>query len=128
MSDNMTSTERIRKYIQDNHLQKKSIAEAIGVANTTFHTWLARGSDEFPVRYLLPIAAALRVHPMWILTGSEDLPPVLPVNCTELTSDEKYLLDTFRTLDMEGKVVVCNKAVEELRRVRANQGSEASSL
>lgn len=117
-------SQRLANVIYEKKLQKKLVAQAIGVPNTTLGSWVNRGGD-FPVSYLIPLAEAVGVSPLYLLTGQEEFTPAAPENQVVLTDDEMFLLNTFRMLDKEGAVVVCNKAIEEMRRVRTIQGSEA---
>jgi len=107
------------------HVQKKQLADAIGVPATTLNSWINRGAD-FPASYIQPIAEFLHVHPLWLITGEEAVLPEIPDTYMELSEEELFLLRTFRSLDQEGRVVVANKAVEELRRVKLEQGSASS--
>jgi len=118
----LTPTQRMNQALIDRHIQKKVLADAIGVPATTLNSWINRGGD-FPASYIVPVAEALGVHPLWLLTGEDHVLPTIPDSFVELKEDELFLLQTFRTLDQEGRVVVANKAVEELRRVKAEQGS-----
>lgn len=117
----LTPTQRMNQALQEKHIQKKVLADRIGVPATTLNSWINRGGD-FPASYIVPAARALGVHPLWLLTGEDHLPPVIPDSYMELKEDELFLMRTFRALDQEGRVVVANKAVEELRRVKVEQG------
>ena len=121
----MTPTKRMNEALMQKRIQKKQLADAIGVPATTLNSWINRGGD-FPSSYILPVAEALGVHPLWLITGEDVLPPKIPENYVELKDDELFLLETFRALDREGKIVVANKAVEEMRRSKSEQGSAPS--
>ena len=121
----MTVSQRLDNIIHEKKLQKKMIAQAIGVPNTTLGSWVNRGGD-FPVSYLIPLAEAIGVTPMFLLTGNDDYNAPAPENQVILSDDEMFLLNTYRSLDKEGAVIVANKAVEELRRVRASMGGESA--
>ena len=122
---NMTPTQRMNEALVSKHVQKKQLADAIGVPATTLNSWINRGAD-FPASYIQPIAEFLHVHPLWPITGEEAVLPEIPDTYMELSEEELFLLRTFRSLDQEGRVVVANKAVEELRRVKLEQGSASS--
>lgn len=126
MSTDASPVQRIEIVLKEKHLQKKMLADSIGIPPTTLSSWLGRGND-FPASYVVPVARFLGVHPMWLLTGEEAALPEIPVSYVELSNDESFLLQSYRTLDQEGKIVVANKAVEELRRAKAVQGKTASS-
>ena len=126
MDTQMTPTQRMNSAIIEKKLQKKDLAAVIGVPTTTLSSWINRGSD-FPAQYVIPISEFLHVHPLWLLTGNELPEPKIPSNYVELHDDEEFLLRTFRALDQEGRVVVSNKAVEEMRRVKAEQGNAGLS-
>ena len=123
--DNRTPTQRMNDALIEKHVQKKQLADAIGVPATTLNSWINRGAD-FPASYILPIAERLGVHPLWLISGEETVAPHIPDSYVELKDDELFLLHTFRALDQEGRVVVSNEAVKELRRVKSEQGSAPS--
>ena len=120
--DLITPTQRMNQALSEKRIQKKILAEKIGVPATTLNSWINRGGD-FPASYVVPIAECLGVHPLWLLTGTEIPAPSIPSSFVELKDDEQFLLESFRALDQEGKIVVANKAVEELRRQKLEQGS-----
>ena len=122
---NMTPTQRMNEALIEKHIQKKQLADAIGVPATTLNSWINRGAD-VPASYIRPIAERLGVHPLWLITGEETVAPRIPDSYVELKDDELFLLRTFRSLDQEGRVVVANRAVEELRRLKVEQGSAAA--
>jgi len=117
--DNLTPIQRVVNAAAEKKILKKSLAETIGVPVTTFSTWIGRGTD-FPASYVVPLADALGVHPLWILTGEEQMMPKVPENYVDLRDDELFLVQTFRALDVEGRIVVANRAVEEMRRVKTD--------
>lgn len=123
--DNLIPTERIEQVLMKKKITKRKLAEKCGIPPTTLNTWINRGCD-FPASYVVPISLALDVHPMWLLTGSEDITPFIDPRFVELTDDERYLLETYRMLDRDGKAVVTNKAVEEKRRAKLDKGSADS--
>lgn len=125
MVDQMTPTQRMNAAVLERKLQKKDLAAAIGVPVTTLSSWINRGSD-FPASYVVPVAEFLNVHPLWLLTGQDVIQPKIPETFVELKDDELFLLESYRSLDREGRVVVANKAVEEMRRVKSEQGSAVS--
>ena len=120
--DLITPTQRMNQALSEKRIQKKILAEKIGVPATTLNSWINRGGD-FPASSVVPIAECLGVHPLWLLTGTDIPAPSIPSSFVELKDDEQFLLESFRALDQEGKIVVANKAVEELRRQKLEQGS-----
>ena len=117
----LTPTQRMNQALMEKHIQKKTLADKINVPATTLNSWINRGGD-IPSSYIIPAAEALGVHPLWLLTGEDHIAPKIPDNYMELSDDELFLLQTFRALDQAGRIVVANKAVEELRRLKADQG------
>ena len=117
--DNLAPIQRVVNAAAEKKILKKSLAETIGFPVTTFSTWIGRGTD-FPASYVVPLADALGVHPLWILTGEEQMMPKVPENYVDLHDDELFLVQTFRALDVEGRIVVANRAVEEMRRVKTD--------
>ena len=124
--DFLTPTQRMNQALTEKRIQKKVLADAIGVPATTLNSWINRGGD-FPASYVVPVAECLGVHPLWLLTGSDLPAPSIPASYVELKDDELFLLESFRALDQEGKIVVANKAVEELRRQKLEQGNTGVS-
>lgn len=122
----LTPTQRMNQALIEKHIQKKTLADKIGVPATTLNSWINRGGD-IPSSYIVPAAEALGVHPLWLLMGEDHLPPKIPDTYVELSEDELFLLRTYRAIDQEGRVVVANKAVEELRRVKLEQGIAPSA-
>lgn len=122
----LTPTQRMNQALIEKHIQKKTLADRIGVPATTLNSWINRGGD-IPSSYIVPAAEALGVHPLWLLMGEDHLPPKIPDTYVELSEDELFLLRTYRAIDQEGRVVVANKAVEELRRVKLEQGIAPSA-
>lgn len=120
--DFLTPTQRMNQALTEKRIQKKVLANAIGVPATTLNSWINRAGD-FPASYVVPVAECLGVHPLWLLTGSDLPAPSIPASYVELRDDELFLLESFRALDQEGKIVVANKAVEELRRQKLEQGN-----
>ena len=119
-----TPAMRMNETLAERKMQKKTLAESIGVPLTTLCSWLDRGKD-FPAKYTVPIADTLGINPLWLLTGREYELPKAPERYMELEDDELFLLRAYRALDMEGKVVVTNKAIEEQRRIKSELGNEA---
>ena len=122
----LTLTQRMNQALVEKHIQKKVLADKIGVPATTLNSWINRGGD-IPSSYIVPAAEALGVHPLWLLIGEDHLPPKIPDTYVELSEDELFLVRTYRAIDQEGRVVVANKAVEELRRVKVEQGIAPSA-
>ena len=51
----------------------------------------------------------------------------MPDDFVQLSEQERTLIEFVRNLDKEGMIVVTNKAVEEMRRVRNTQGNGTES-
>lgn len=105
--------QKINRVIDEKGIKKNKVAASIGVPATTLNSWLNRSKD-FPVSYVSAIADALGVSVNWLLTEGDAKEP----NCLNsgLSDEETFLLTAYRSLDQEGKIVVANKAIEELRR------------
>ena len=117
-------TERVIDALAHSHMQQKELAQAIDVPISTLNSWIKRGGD-FPASYAGPIAKALKVSVIWLLTGDDVERPVIPDSYVELNENEAFLIETYRSLDKAGQIVVSNSAVEEMRRVKAEQGITA---
>lgn len=122
----MTIAKRLADIISDKRIVKKELAAEIGVAQSTLQTWLGRGED-FPAQYVMPLCRALEVSPEYLLEGVEVPLPEIPEEYIKVTDDERFLLESFRSLDREGMVVVTNEAIKESRRSRTAQGGGSSN-
>lgn len=122
----VTICERVLDLLKERKMGKKELAVAVGVPQTTMQTWLQRGED-FPARYVVPVADALGVSISRILYGTDSEPARIPDDYIQLNEDERMLIETVRSLDREGVFVVTSRAIEESRRVRStNQGKTAA--
>ena len=122
-----TINERIADALKAQNMTQLMLAREIDAKQSTVNHWIVMGTT-IPATYIIPISKALNVHPIWLLTGEETLMPDIPESYTELAPDESYLITTYRSLDMEGRVMVSSKAVEELRRMSAESINESSSV
>lgn len=122
----MTIALRLAELIQEKGLTKKAVAQGIGVAPTTLQTWVDRGED-FPARYIVPLAQVLGVSVHHLLTGDAGSAPPVPDDYLKLSSDELYLVNLLRGLDREGVVVVTNRAIEESRRAAGEKKEQSSA-
>ena len=113
----MTICGRVLEILNSKKMARKDLANAIGVPVTTLQTWLQRGED-FPARYVVPVADHLGVSTARLLYGTESEPPVIPEDYIQLNDDERMLIKMVRSLDREGVFVVTSRAIEESRRVR----------
>lgn len=123
----MTIVERLRALMLDKGARNNEFARRIGVAQSTFQTWLSRNED-FPARFVMPICHELDVAPEQLLEGVEcadTKESQIPESYVQLSDQERTLIEYVRCLDKEGMIVVTNKAVEEMRRMRSAQGSGA---
>ncbi len=106
----------LEELISRKGVSKKALAKAINVPASTLSTWINRGLD-FPVSYLVPISNFLDIKPTQLLfsSGEDD---ENNASAHQLLEDEAFLIDTYRLLDHEGKIIVTNRAIEELRRIK----------
>lgn len=119
-----TIARNLEKIIREKGMTKKGFATQIGISPSTLQTWLDRGED-FPSRYVMPSCLVLGVTPEYLLTG-KGVEILIPDEYIRLEKEELFLIEKFRALDAEGRVVVLNKEIEEARRLSAvsAQGSE----
>ena len=120
----MTIVNRLEELLAEKRMQKKELATQIGIAPSTLQSWVTRGED-FPARYVMPICNALGLSAEKLLEGLDVPLPEIPSDFIKLSDEERFLIDTLRGLDREGMIVVTNKAIEEMRRVRSMQGNGA---
>lgn len=120
----MTIANRLSELLREKRIQQKQLAQALGISPSTVNTWLSRGED-FPAQFVMPICKILNVPAEKLLEGRDVPLPEIPDDYVQLSEEERFLLDTIRSLDREGVIVVTNKAIEEARRVRTAQGNRA---
>lgn len=112
--------------MSDRGIRNNEFARNIGIPQSTFQTWLSRNED-FPARYVIPICHELDIVPELLLEGTEKSKADVPDDFVQLSEQERTLIEFVRNLDKEGMIVVTNKAVEEMRRVRNTQGNGTES-
>lgn len=88
----MTIAERIFQIIDKKKMTQKSFAEAIGANEKTVSTW--RAGRKPPIEKIVPIAQALDISVLFLLTGEES-----PEAELYLSQEERTLLADYRTLD-----------------------------
>ena len=67
----MTIANRLNELIAEKRIQKKQLAERIGVAASTLNTWLSRGED-FPAQYVIPICDVLGISAEKLLVAQRE--------------------------------------------------------
>lgn len=122
----MTIMERLKMLMNDKNMRNNEFARNVGIPQSTFQTWLSRNED-FPARYVMPICHELNIVPELLLEGTERPKVDIPDDFMQLSEQERTLIEFVRNLDKEGMVVVTNKAVEEMRRVRSTQGNSTDA-
>ena len=122
----MTIVDRLHKLIDERGIKNNEFARRIGVPQSTFQTWFSKRED-FPARFVMPICRELGVAPELLLEGIETPPVSIPADFVQLSEQERFLIESVRSLDQEGAIVVTNKAVEEMRRMRSMQGINANA-
>lgn len=122
----MTICERVLELLKAKGIMKKTLAEDAGVSQSTLHTWLHRNED-FPASCVPYFANTLGVSVAYLLTGEEDPRSQIPDDYVQLTENERFIVETLRTLDREGELLIQGKIIEEARRVKMTQGNSASA-
>ena len=122
----MTICQRVAARLDELGMARKQLADAAGVAPSTLHTWLFRGED-FPASYIEVFAKTLDCSIAWLVTGEEAPETVIPDDYVQLNDQERFIINALRSLDYEGSIVVQNKAIEEMRRVKTMQGNGAGA-
>ncbi len=119
----LSVSKRLNDIIYEKSMTRKEFAAKLGVSPSTVQSWVERG--DFPARYVIPSCKMLGVTPEYLLSG-EGLEIFIPEDYVQLDREELLMIEKFRALDAEGRVVVLNKAIEEARRLSAvsTQGSE----
>lgn len=95
----MTIAERIFQIIDKKKMTQKSFAEAIGANEKTVSTW--RSGRKPPIEKIVPIAQALDISVLFLLTGEES-----PEAELYLSREERMLLEDYRSLDGSRKANV----------------------
>ena len=122
----MTIVDRLHKLIDERGIKNNEFARRIGGPQSTFQTWFSKRED-FPARFVMPICRELGITPELLLEGVETPPVSIPADFVQLSEQERFLIESVRSLDQEGAIVVTNKAVEEMRRMRSMQGINANA-
>lgn len=74
----MTVGERIRARRKELCLSADDLAKQIGVDRTTMFRYEKGTIEKMPVSVIVPIANALHVDPVWLLTGRSDATMLVP--------------------------------------------------
>ena len=74
----MTVGERIRARRKELCLSADDLAKQIGVDRTTMFRYEKGTIEKMPVSVIVPIANALHVDPVWLLTGRSDAAMLVP--------------------------------------------------
>jgi len=109
-------TYRIKETLSNKEIQQKSLCSAIGVAASTFNTWL-KFNRSIPAEYLIPICEFLDIDIYWLLTGKTNVnitTKIITKEITlELTVDEDNLLDLYKNTTPKGQKMI-QKTVREI--------------
>lgn len=76
--DPMTVGERIKARRKELGLSADDLAAQIGVNRTSMFRYEKGTIEKMPVSAIIPIAKALHVDPVWLLTGHSDAAPPEP--------------------------------------------------
>lgn len=111
-------TQRVFRLAADRDVRQVDIATALKVSPTTVNTWKKR-DIALPADAIMPICMLLEVSPEFLLAGWDHH---YPEAGSELSDEERSLLDLFRACNDEGRMIVRASAVIEAR--RAEGGSK----
>ena len=98
---------RIKETLSENNIQQKSLCSAIGVAPSTFNSWL-KLNRSIPAEFVIPICEFLNIDVYWLLTGQaynneEISTKEMPI---ELSVDEDNLLDIYKNTTSQGQKII----------------------
>lgn len=98
---------RIKETLSKNNIQQKSLCSAIGVAPSTFNSWL-KLNRSIPAEFVIPICEFLNIDVYWLLTGqaynNEKISTKeMPI---ELSVDEDNLLDIYKNTTSQGQKII----------------------
>lgn len=118
----MTISERVFSLLASREGKSAAgLCKVLGLNASVTTNWKQRNTDP-PAKYIIPICEYLEVSPHFLLTGTESQD-----SSRQPAPDESLLLRRYRSLDDEGKEIVRAKALEEQRRVAAEQGNGSSA-
>ena len=108
--------ERIDEELKKQGDNTFALANAVGVAPSTYYTW--RKSDKIPdSKYLVNIAEYLGTSVDYLLTGKR-------LSNAGLSEDETTLIETYRTLDSRDRVLLAYYIVGLLSRKEKGENEE----
>lgn len=88
-------------------LTLKDVAKALGVSEGTISRYESSDIQNMGVNKLPPLARVLQCSPVYLLMGWEDAPEStaasLPSPAPDLRSDEQELLQSYNSLNREGR-------------------------
>ena len=111
----MTIAERIKTLLAYTGNTQKSIADLLNVQPTTVSAWMRTNTESIPSAYILPLCRFFEISPEELLEGVVSSRVVL-------APDERKLLEVFRNLTPDGKIIITGEAIKEMRR-GAEEGS-----
>ncbi|MCL2054286.1 MAG: helix-turn-helix domain-containing protein [Oscillospiraceae bacterium] len=112
--------QNVLNLLKEQSKKQSELAEYLNIQPSTINGW--RQENRNPSSELIiPICEFLAISPYYLLTGKEQPPNIQEETANEpLNDDEKNLIDIYRSLDDESKIVVKAEAVKERRRDNPN--------
>ena len=112
----MTIIEKVAQLIEQQDLNVKEVALKAGIPPTTMYGWIKHNRD-VPMKWLVPLCRVLNALPEELL-DIEGMPLA-----HRLSADEQQLLELYRELDSDSRIIIKAKLVEEVRIHRAAKGA-----
>lgn len=104
----MTIINRIYEIVERKSIKLTDFANYLKIPQSTISGWKRRQVDP-PAELIIPIAMYLKVSPLYLLTGK------ITPGIKSLSDDESLLIDKYRLLDEDGKMMVLATAIRESR-------------
>ena len=116
----MTISERLFDLLAaDPSKSAADLCRKLNINTSVTTNWKNRNTDP-AAKYIVPICEYLDVSVMFLLTGEDDRVSVETIQT--LSSDERRVIEKYRSLDDDGKDKVRGVLLDEQRRVESNRG------
>lgn len=99
----MTIYERIRDLRIAQGMSQEDLAHKMGYKDRSMITKIEGGNVDISQTKIVAFANALSTSPAYLMGWIEDPSPRSDVKADDLTSDEQFVVDTYRTLSEPGK-------------------------
>ena len=110
----MTISERIMSLLRQTGHTQRDICLLLDLAPSTVCEWFKKNAQSIPSAYVAPLAHFFNISPTELLTGDAS-------GLVLLSTEERRLIEAFRKLDEDSKVIVHATAITEMRKADAKE-------